>query len=161
MSKVLVSVSALLLSMSGGQAVSQKVDDRGDRDRAITFFHDVQSALRQGDAEQLSHMAEYPMLSNIHGKKVWIRNPETFKRDFAFMFTTHTRQIILGFHDADVWLRPDDGYSVGDGIIWMDARMPKGQQFPSVDSPDFWRAGKFKLITVNGAASFEKGCAAP
>jgi hypothetical protein len=161
MSKSSAVCCALLLSLSTRLSVAQTDGGRGDRDRAITFFHQVQAALKTNDSQVLSQMAQYPMLSSIHGKTVWIRNPEMFRSKYSLIFTQHTREVILGCRDTDVWVRPDEGYSVGRGIVWMDARMPRGQHFPSIDSADFWKAGTFKIITVNGAPEFEKGCDSP
>jgi hypothetical protein len=158
MSKLSAICCALLLSVSTSLSVAQEDGGRGDRDRAISFFHQLQAALRTNNSQVLSQMAQYPMLWSIDGKKVWIRNPEMFRAKYSLIFTEHTRDVILGCRDTDVWVRPDDGYSVGRGIVWMDARMPRGQHFPSIDSPDFWKAGTFKIITVNGAPDFEKVC---
>lgn len=160
MSKAVLIRLGILLSLSSW-CVAQNDEVRPDGERAVAFLHQVQSALRANDSQKLAEMAQYPMLSSIHGKKVWIRTPEMFRAKYSLIFTGHTREVILGCRDSDVWGRPDDGYSIGLGILWMDARMPHGQQFPSSDSPDFWRAGAFKIITVNGAATSEHDCKAP
>lgn len=161
MSRISAVSCALLMLWSTSMSVAQTGEGRPDRDRAIAFFRQLQAALQTNDSNALSQMAQYPMLASVDGKKVWIRNPQTFKAKYPLIFTMHTRGVILSCRDSDVWGRLDDGYSVGLGIVWMDARMPRGQHFPSIDSPDFWKAGTFKIITVNGAPESEKGCEHP
>jgi hypothetical protein len=130
---------------------------RGDYNRALAFLHEVQSALQRNDSTKLSHMVQYPMLADIGGKRVHIRNPQSFVANYPLIFTKPTRKTLLRCHDADMWWR-DTGYTVGSGIIWFDGRMPAGQHFPDTTDPNFWKVGVFKIITVNGTSSPDERC---
>ena len=80
---------------------------------------------------------------------VTIRTRSAFITNYPQIFTTATRDYIAQSKDTDLWWR-DQGYAIGDGVVWFDAFMPRSKPFPDVDSAAFWTSGSFGIKTVNG-----------
>ena len=123
---------------------------RPDYDRAMNFFHRLQSALQRNDAAAVEAMVHYPMRAWWGGHGVVVRNKANFRRQYETIFTPARKAAIVNCQDKDVWWR-DQGYSIPFGVIWFDAFMPPGKQWPA-DSSRAWTAGTFGIETVNEGA---------
>lgn len=136
-----------------GSAMGQgnaNADKRGDYDRAIAFFHQVQAALRQNEPKQVAQFIYFPLRADIHGHLRIIHTRTEFAANYPAIFTAARRKAIVESRDSEVWWR-DQGYSIRNGVIWFDDFMPGGKAFPDVDTPEFWTSGTFGVETVNEA----------
>jgi hypothetical protein len=130
-------------------------DQRGDYARAITFFHQIQAALRQNDPRQVAQFVHFPLRADINGHARIIRTRSEFVANYPAIFTVARRKAIVESRDSDVWWR-DQGYSIEYGVIWFDSFMPPGKAFPDVNSSEFWTSGTFGIKTVNPAKAEAK-----
>ena len=153
MNRLAVIVILVLSAFCNTQRTSAQTHDESskgpDYERALIFFHQLQSAVKANDRIQVEHSIHYPVRVNLHGHLVTIRRRSAFITNYPQIFTTATRDYIAKSKDTDLWWR-DQGYTIGNGVVWFDAFIPRGKPFPAVDSPAFWTSGSFGIKTVNG-----------
>jgi hypothetical protein len=115
--------------------------DRPDTPQALAFFNHLQQMLRANDLKGLANLVEYPMITDLDGKKTRIRNRTVFLRHFNEIFDKGIRCAILESTDKDVWGN-SHGFTVEYGgtigTIWFDGfRAPNETEFT------------YRLMTVN------------
>jgi hypothetical protein len=89
----------------------------------------------------------YPLLATANGKKTTIRTQRELLSHFDNVFDPDLHCTIFGASEKDVWGN-GQGFTIGDGIIWFDGIMPRGEK-PDTHAPDYWTQYRFKIITVN------------
>jgi hypothetical protein len=76
-----------------------------------------------------------------------VRSRAQLLSSFDGIFTATVRNAVLKATPDDVWGN-DQGFMIGDGVIWFDSIIPRSQAAsPSVPNAKY----PFKLITVNRA----------
>ena len=149
---LLISILIIGASMLRAQEPTCPKDGRPDCPRAHAFFHTVQAALTKNDRSALATMMEYPFLTRINNRKVHIATKTQFLRHFDQIFDNGVRCEILTARDDKVWGN-SHGFTVGDGAIWFDALIPRGEKV-DVGAPDYWSKYPFKIVTVNSGSDY-------
>jgi hypothetical protein len=107
--------------------------------------------LRANDRRGIANVIEYPLLTEIRGKKTRIFNRANFLKHYDEIFDKGVRCAILGSSADDVWGN-SHGFSVDHngqlGAIWFDDFSPPGVN-EDTKAPDFWTRGTFAIMTVN------------
>jgi hypothetical protein len=137
----------LAASCAAAQDEACPKDSRPDCSRAIVFFHRIQAELRDNNRAALADEIEYPLLTSILHKKTHIQTRKQFLALFDQVFDKGVRCAILNASDKDVWGNWQ-GYTVGNGAIWFDDRIPRGEVIDT-KAPDFWTKYPFQIVTVN------------
>jgi hypothetical protein len=120
---------------------------RPDTPQAQAFFNHLQQLLKANDRAGISSLVKYPLLTELHGKKTYIRNRSEFLRDFDEIFDAGIRCAILGSTEKDLWGN-GQGFTVDYagriGTIWFDGfRAPNETSYT------------YKLITVNNSSMYK------
>lgn len=146
----LCTVAAVLMSgmlslpalAQSGNCVQKDNSSRPDCDRAIAFFHRVQTALRNNNRRQIAAMVNYPLQTTLGRERTRIRSRDELLAHFDQIFNPEVRCAVLATTDKDVWGN-DQGFMVGNGAIWFDAILP------NTPSPNPNAKYPFKIKTVN------------
>jgi hypothetical protein len=124
---------------------------RPDTPQAQAFFKHLQQLLKDDDRSGISHLVKYPLITELHGKKISIRNRTIFIRNFNAIFSAGIRCAIFGSTENDLWA---DGhgftvdYAGKFGSIWFDGvRAPNESNYT------------YRLIAVNSSSMYK--CSAP
>jgi hypothetical protein len=108
--------------------------------------------LDRNDRKAVAEMMEYPFLTSINHKKVYISTQTKFLQHFDEIFDKRVRCEITGASDEDVWGN-SHGFTIKDGAIWFDDLIPPEENL-DLKSPDFWTKGSFKVMTVNNDTDY-------
>lgn len=112
---------------------------------AIAFLAKFQSALKSNDREAVASLVNYPLLVTGAAGKMHVGSRVQLLASFDGVFTSAVRSAILKATPDDVWGN-DQGFMIGDGLIWFDGIVPRDQA-GSPSTPD--TKYPFKIITVN------------
>ena len=113
--------------------------------QAQEFFNHLQQMLKADDRTGISNLVKYPLITEIHGKRVNIRNRTIFIRNFDEIFDTGIRCAILGSTEKDIWGNIHGftiEYGGNIGSIWFDG-------FRASNETDY----TYRLMTVNNNPS--------
>jgi hypothetical protein len=125
---------------------------RPDCPRALAFFHNFQSAFREGDRQKVAALVDYPVRVSIHHKPVLIRNQAQLLARFDQIFDEGVLCTILNGDEKDVWGNWQ-GFTVDGGSVWFDAIIPRGEK-PDIKAPDYWTKYPFKIKAINNDAYY-------
>lgn len=142
-----ISVAVLLtVSCVTPMAHAKPACGRGDAAQALTFLHQLQSALRTNNPATVANLVHYPLRANALPQQV--RSRAAFLSGYPRIFTPSQRKAVLEVKEDDLFCT-SQGYSVGGGVIWFESFFPPGHPEPPTDSPRYWDAGKFGLTAIN------------
>jgi hypothetical protein len=115
---------------------------------AIAFLAKFQDALKSNNREAIASLVNYPLLVTGAAGKTHVRSRAQLLAGFDGIFTAAVRGAILKATPDDVWGN-DQGFMIGDGVIWFDGILPANQAgHPSTSDAKY----PFKIITVNRAS---------
>jgi hypothetical protein len=117
---------------------------------ALAFFHNFQSALREGDRQRVAALVDYPIQVSIHHKPVLIRNQAQLLAHFDRIFDEGVLCTILNGDEKDVW-GTWQGFTVDVGSVWFEGIIPRGEK-PDIKAPDYWTKYPFKIKAINNDA---------
>jgi hypothetical protein len=112
---------------------------------AIAFLAKFQAALQSNNREAVAMLVNYPLLVTGGTGRTHVRSRAQLLASFPRIFTPAVRSAILKATPDDVWSN-DQGFMIGDGVIWFDGIVPRNQAVrPSTPDAKY----PFKIITVN------------
>lgn len=141
------------IAQDTGNCTVHDASTRPDCQGAITFFEKLQAAVKAGDKNQLSSMANYPLHALVNGKKTQIRTRTQFLKDYLQLFTPAVICAIASAKKSDVWGNYQ-GFMIGNGVLWWDQIIPASAKNPNLESVNY----PFKIITLNNEYVMVPGC---
>jgi hypothetical protein len=134
---------------SQGNCTHPGAATRPDCPEAIAFLAKFQDALKSDSHEAVALLVNYPLLVTGAAGRTHVRSRAQLLSSFDGIFTATVRNAVLKATPDDVWGN-DQGFMIGDGVIWFDSIIPRNQAGRPSATGD---AAKypFKLITVNRA----------
>ncbi|HVW76076.1 MAG TPA: hypothetical protein VHB45_00585 [Alloacidobacterium sp.] len=96
------------------------VDEQGAQTakKARAFLADLQAAMRHDDRKKIADMVSFPVNVIYEGKRVRIRNRQTFLARYDRIFTAHLRKAILD-QSAHCLFGNANGEMIGNGEVWF------------------------------------------
>jgi len=136
-------VRATPLQEDTGNCIEKDNSSRPDCPRAIDFLHRLRSSVDKNQRNEVANLVHYPLRVNFPKKKL-VRSKAEFLRIYDKIFTRELRCVLDNARDEDIWGNYR-GFMIGRGALWWE-----GTAVTDPDDPDFWKKGKFGLITING-----------
>jgi len=143
---------APLATAQAGNCTQIDGSSRPDCPGALAFFHNFQSAFREGDRQKVAALVDYPVKVSIHHKPVLIRNQAQLLAHFDQIFDEGVRCTILNSDEKNVWGNWQ-GFTMDGGSVWFDGIIPRGEK-PDSKAPDYWTKYPFKIKAINNDAYY-------
>ncbi len=107
-------------SQSEGEVYSRIEQLHGDAESFTVSFSALTEAMRDGDAETIAELAEYPLTVNANGETYDVLSAEDFIDNFDSLVMEETRERVAR-QRYDAVLVNSEGVMLADGAVWMGA----------------------------------------
>jgi hypothetical protein len=107
-------------AQSEGEIYSRIEQLHGDAEAFAGPFDNLTQAMRDGDAETIADLAEYPLTVNANGETYDIQNAQDFIDNFDSLISEGTQKAVARQRYDDLFVN-SDGVMLANGAVWMGA----------------------------------------
>src|SRR6266571_6096638 len=97
-----------------------------DDSLVLSFFHDLQAAIRRADSQKVATLIKYPLVVNDSTGRQLIRTQQAFLRQYSRVITPSVRHAVLA-QSADSLFANWQGVMIGRGHVWFGMNCLKTQ----------------------------------
>jgi hypothetical protein len=116
----LATISSPARAQSEGEVYSRIEQLHGNAEAFTGPFDNLTQAMRDGDAETIADLAEYPLTVNANGEVYDIQNAQDFIDNFDALVMEETRSAVAQQRYDDLFVN-SDGVMLANGAVWMGA----------------------------------------